>query len=67
VHDIKSYLPENPIDYSWMGAARYARDAVNEGRLRVSMVTKRDYLEYGHDFCNRKNASGWQNSPEEVE
>ena len=52
-------MPSDPQRYCWSGAARYVRSLVEVGRFRQEAVARRDYLEYGHDYCNRKNSTAW--------
>lgn len=32
---------------------------IDQSRFRQEAVARRDYLEYGHDYCNRKNFAPW--------
>ena len=56
---LKVYSPPDPETYAWRGAARYARD--EKIRLSQEMVTREEYLEYGHYYCNNKMSSTFCN------
>lgn len=59
IYNIKVHVPENPDCYAWQGAARFARDGRQVLGLRNGFVTKAQYLEYGHHYCNEKFAKSW--------
>ena len=44
------HMPEDPIEYAWMGASRFGAD----DSCRGAFVTRKEYLEYGHSYCNRR-------------
>lgn len=66
------HVPGDPVNYSWRGASRFARDEVLSGLNTPSptptapgkrqatastggyMVTRQEYLESGHHYCNEK-------------
>lgn len=53
--DLKVVSPQNPQNYAWVGASKFAScEAAND-----SFITKTDYFEYGHDYCNERFDSSW--------
>ena len=51
------HVPEQPDAYAWLGAARFTRDLVRQhgmNGLTTFMVSKQEYMENGHHYCNRK-------------
>lgn len=56
---LQVYKPESPDAYAWQGAARYVRDELSRGTLGRSAVSRQEYLEHGHHYCNEKFAAGW--------
>ena len=59
VFDMQSYLPENPESYAWRGAQRFVQNNQSNGQLRRQMVSRAEYLERGHHYCNEKFFKGW--------
>jgi actin-related protein len=51
-------LPENPDTYSWTGMSHFYEDQIRaygiNQALQQTMVSKKDYQEYGHNYVNRK-------------
>ena len=55
----QTYLPPKPDEYAWLGARRFITDQQQEYSnthewVKKIMVSKADYLEYGHYHCNKK-------------
>ena len=57
--DLSCHSPDQPAEHAWRGASRFVNDAIASGEIASLMVTKADYLEKGHDYCNRKFFSQW--------
>jgi actin-related protein 6 len=54
---VSVHLPSSPETFSYSGLARYHQDqwrSYGSGGPAVTMVSKREYQEYGHHYCNRK-------------
>lgn len=59
VFGMTCHTPDNPDDHAWRGASRFVTDSIASGELDGYMVTKAEYLENGHDYCNKKFFSQW--------
>lgn len=55
VIDIQVYLPDSPDLFAWKGASNFA---ISDSRAR-SQVSRKEYLEHGHHYCNRKMDASW--------
>jgi actin-related protein len=55
---IQTYKPDRPEEYAWLGARRFVRDMQREhgsaAWVKTHMVSRQQYLEHGHNYCNRK-------------
>jgi actin-related protein len=52
--------PEQVIDHPWRGASRFATAAASDRKLFAeSFVSKVEYEEHGHAYCNEKFYSCW--------
>ena len=55
---VNVYMPPDPDTYAWRGAQRFALDEVKKGALLSKhMVSRQQYLENGHYYCNKKFAN----------
>jgi len=55
VIDVQVYLPDMPDLYAWRGASNFATSDL----CARSLVTRKEYLEHGHHYCNRKMDACW--------
>lgn len=58
-YQCKVVLPVHPEEYAWKGANRFVLDNYASTALSACMVTKEQYLEYGHEYCNEKFYDSW--------
>jgi actin-related protein 6 len=56
---MRCHVPAQPDEYAWRGAARWVDNEKRSGKMHRYVVSKADYLEYGHDYCNEKFARHW--------
>jgi len=58
IFPINIFVPEKPEEYAWLGARRFAIDQQRKfGKADFysnCMVSKKEYMENGCDFCNEK-------------
>lgn len=54
IHPIAVRTPENPELFAWKSMVEYERNERKSGTLGRSMVSKWEYTEYGHSFCNER-------------
>ena len=55
---VNVYMPPDPDTYAWRGAQRFALDELRKGTLiSKHMVSRQQYLENGHYYCNKKFAN----------
>ena len=59
IFPMQSYQPPEPEAYAWRGAARFVDNERRSGKLSKQVVTKAQYLENGHHYCNEKFAKSW--------
>eukprot|EP01041_Mallomonas_annulata_P003899 gene3899-7780_t len=57
--DIEVFMPVDPSIYAWQGASRYASSSDDDSCTKA-MVSRKEYLEYGHSYCNKKMDSNWK-------
>eukprot|EP00602_Paraphysomonas_sp_CaronLab_P003191 CAMPEP_0185039266 /NCGR_PEP_ID=MMETSP1103-20130426/35961_1 /TAXON_ID=36769 /ORGANISM="Paraphysomonas bandaiensis, Strain Caron Lab Isolate" /LENGTH=426 /DNA_ID=CAMNT_0027578085 /DNA_START=17 /DNA_END=1294 /DNA_ORIENTATION=- len=48
---VNVFSPPDPSDYAWKGAARFAEQELSAGTICSHMVSKKEYMEYGHSIC----------------
>ena len=54
-YDMNVYLPDTPDLYAWKGMQSFANtEAIND-----QFVSRSDYLENGHYYCNHKFYNSW--------
>ena len=59
IFEVQSYCPPDADNYAWRGAARFVSNQVGAGTLSRSMVSRTEYLEFGHDYVNEKFFRSW--------
>lgn len=59
IFPIKTYAPNNPDTYAFKGMANFIKQEMKDNTLSDRMLSRKDYLEYGHYFCNKKFFNSW--------
>ena len=54
-YDVKIISPPNPHEFAWKGASNFAASEL----AKDSFITRAEYLEKGHYYCNEKFSSNW--------
>ena len=57
IYECKTFLPNEPENYSWYGANRFA--TCGDGQYQKACVSKKEYFEYGNAYVNEKYWRGW--------
>ena len=53
------HVPESPTTYAWRGAARFVRNEIEANTMHKQSISRKEYLDKGHDYCREKFLRGW--------
>eukprot|EP01038_Epipyxis_sp_PR26KG_P007849 gene7849-10657_t len=56
---MKVSKPHRPDLFAWQGMNRFAANHMRNSTLYDVMISRSDYLEYGHHYCNKHFESSW--------
>lgn len=59
IFGVETHSPDVPQDFAWNGAAHFVKNERAAGRLEAHMVSRAEYLEYGHEYVNEKFFRNW--------
>lgn len=59
IFPVNVYNPEDPDLYAFKGMANFIQNEIHNNSLKDHMVTRQTYLEYGHNYCNKKFYNSW--------
>ena len=52
-------MPDEPDNFAFRGMSSFVRQESQNCSLQQHMVSRNDYLEQGHHYCNQKFYDSW--------